>query len=232
MAYRKSAARNEFESKIQRLKSTVRQASRKKQQLPVDIRNLAYHAAVFETSAGMEEYVKSLFDGFAYRIRQKGATTDHIPSALRTFIFVSRVKTKFESYLYSGDEKTMLAALDVNSSAYDVIRPGSILDKTARIEAVCVERKYPSPKNWQRLYQRVGMPDVFGLVSSALSRDAESLLESFNDVRTAIAHENPPDLTITDVVRHLDNMIDFVRALDRVTFQYMNKYAIGRCWPS
>lgn len=232
MPYRKSVARTVFESRVRDLKNTALLASRKNRNIPSEVKDLTYHAAIFETSASLESYVKSLFEDFSFRIRQNGSTVDHLPPTLRTFIFIKRVAPKFEGYFLTRDEKGLLAALDVANTFYNVARSGSTVGKTEAIEGVCEERKYPSPKNWTRLYQRIGIADVFGTISGILARDAESLLDSLNDVRTEIAHETPPGLTIGDVTRHLNNMRDLVRALDRVTYDFLTRFAPSKCWPS
>lgn len=231
MPYTRSRARLGFEAQVRELKTAARRASLKRHQIPLDIKTLTFHAALLETSAGLEVYVKTLIEDYAYQAQSNSLRVEHLPPKLRSYVLFCGVRNAFEKYFSSGDEKELLNSLDLDAHLFDVAREGSNLNSSMRLTAVPDGRKYPSPRNWELLFRRLGINNLFGSVSSVLKRDAKSMLESFNDVRTAIAHESPPSLTKADVMRHLDNAIDFSRGVDRVAYRQLCAHGKHVCWP-
>ncbi len=234
MPYQKSDARNEFEDRIAALIKTARIASKKKNNIPSAVRDLTYHAAVFEASACLEEYIKSVIDDFAFRVKAHNPPlkAKDLPSAVRSFIFLKSSISMYERYLYAGDERKLLRELDVNSSVFEITKDDNILTNKVTLSCIYNEKKYPSTKNWRRLFSRLGVNDVFGSVSSIIKRDAEATLTSFNDVRTAIAHQIPPSLALSDVIRNLSNALLLVKGIDRLLYRHFTAHAGQCCWPA
>lgn len=85
-------------------------------------------------------------------------------------------------------------------------------------------RKYPSVKNIKAIFNRIGVPNIFHRLNAITKRDSEKVLQSFLDIRQAIAHQSPPNLTYPDVRSYIRNVQGIVRALDRILYTH------GRCW--
>lgn len=231
MSYARSDARKAFDCKILSLKRTARTASYNINSVPNSVRDLTYHAAIFEASACLEEYIRTLIDGVEYLLKSNSKAVDHLPKELRTFLFINNIKVKFKNYYLSEDEGRALRELQIRKPLYNILHDEQVVDSTLRIDSVYTNKKYPSVNNWRLLFKRLGISDIYGSVSSILSRDSEAILDSFNDVRTAIAHQIPPSLTINDVIRHLDNLIVFIRATDRVVYRHLVRDVGSECWP-
>jgi hypothetical protein len=95
--------------------------------------------------------------------------------------------------------------------------PGA-LDSAAFLE----KKKYPSPKNLPQLFRRLGVKQIWAVVSSAGRMNSELILTSLNDLRTGIAHEGmvPAGFGMTDFRMRIDQMSRFVAALDRGVSKY------------
>lgn len=230
MPYKISRARKEFEVRVSSLKRNVRVASIKKLAIPYEIQQLTFHAAILESSASLEEYIKMLFLNFEHAAVRQPLEVNKLPPKWRSFIFFNSTRPVFENYFYSREERRMLNSLDIDGGLFDIAHAGTAINQNMKLSSVLDGRKYPSPGNWDRLFQRLGVTNIFGEVSSVLKRDSKSILESFNDVRTAIAHEYPPGLTVADVLHYLDNLLHFVRGIDRVTYRHLYEYAGESCW--
>lgn len=113
---------------------------------------------------------------------------------------------------------------------------GAILDKVAQVarkiaawssggpalkmvvaDAFLEKKKYPSPANLPQLFRRLGIKQIWAVVSATGKMDSKLILTSLNDLRTCIAHEGrvPPSFGLADFKERLEQMRRFVAALDR-----------------
>jgi hypothetical protein len=95
---------------------------------------------------------------------------------------------------------------------------------------VLSETTYPSAKNIKRLFARLGIDDLFARLDKRCKRDMALTIDSFQSLRTALAHESPPNVTIIDVKLHFESMRLLTKALDRVAFNHIYKESGGDCW--
>ena len=231
MAYLKSNARVSFEHRVDNLKKTAKKAAYRYKKIPSDVRDVTFHAAILETSAALEEYIKVLLDDYKYKIQQSGLPLKNLPNSIRTYLLIKRIRPHFENLTYFGDERRALHRLDIDSNHFKVLNPNASVGHDIDIVSILDGKKYPSPKNWHILFLRLGIINIFDCVNNRLKRDSISFLESFNDVRTTLAHGHPPNLTYIDIQRHLDNMKSFVNGVDRVLCTHFCNYS-GKCtWP-
>lgn len=232
MSYVKSSSRTAFEGRIDGLRKSAKVASTKSRKIPREVRDLAFHAAILETSAALEEYIKNLLEDYAYRSRSIGLQMGRLPQSVRTFLLIHGTLPHFENLALSRDERRALEKLDINGKAFSVLDPTAPIGRDVNIGALLDKKKYPSPKNWITLFCRLGIKDIFAAADVRLKRDTKLLLQSFNDVRTALAHGEAPSLTYDDVVRHLGNMKCLVGAVDRVLFSHLCSHSGKPSWPS
>jgi len=93
--------------------------------------------------------------------------------------------------------------------------------------------KYPSPKNLRRLFRRLGIDPLFSGLSAIAKRDVESLLTSFNDVRTEMAHEGMPvGLSVGDIKMRIKDIALVVGYIDRLFYNHVRKTTGPACWIS
>ena len=76
----------------------------------------------------------------------------------------------------------------------------------------------------------MGISNVFNNADKRAKRSYEPIIQSFLDIRQAIAHQNPPDLTYNDVKHQLSNIKSFVSTLDRILFSHVSSIHGVECW--
>ncbi|MBY2965551.1 hypothetical protein HF251_23115 [Rhizobium leguminosarum] len=228
MRYKVSRFRKDFNVRTAALVSAARQANRKG--IPTSVRDLAFQCAILQTSAATEEYIRTLFEAWAFMVRNSGAASSVVPTRTRIAVAKSRLEAHFASYVFNSDEKAFLSKLEGENDLWTFLSGGSVIPGTFVGKVVFDERKYPSPKNVKVLFSRIGIDNVFDLMSALLRADAEYRLVSFNSIRTALAHANPPQLTLPDVKRNVDDMQSLVGAFDRILHKSLSNHFGQPVW--
>lgn len=96
---------------------------------------------------------------------------------------------------------------------------------------IITDKKYPSIKNISAICKRFGVKDIFNAMSVIGKKDYKLIINSFNDVRTEIAHQHPsPDLGISSVVDNLKALLEVVDKLNRVLYSHIRKTSGEDCW--
>lgn len=100
-----------------------------------------------------------------------------------------------------------VATWGAGGAAPATVDPATFLEK----------KKYPSPKNLPQLFRRLGVKQIWAVVSATGKMNSELILTSLNDLRTDIAHEGkvPTGFSFNDFRDRLEQMRRFVAALDR-----------------
>lgn len=187
---------------------------------------------ILQASAATEEYIKAIFDGWAFKLRQlDAATAVNIPMRIRALIVKNRLRGKFSKYITDNDEKALLDGLSQESHIWALMVGNSPIPRYFDGSSIYLDQKYPSHKNIKLIFSRIGVDNVFDSLSRILKSDAEYALTAFNSVRTALAHEAPPQLTYNDVKDNLKRISNIVRAMDCLLFSTLNSYAGVGCWP-
>lgn len=226
--YRCSAAREEALSRLDRLLSGAYAANRKN--IPPHVRDMTFQSAIFQASSTLEEYIKQIFDHWLYELKRQNKSAQSIPSPAR-FSYVGRqLSREFNNYAYSGDEKRLAKGLQDQQKIIGFTMDNSEILNHLTGEIAYKDRKYPSPKNIKILYSRIGCDNIFQILSRELKSDSELKLQGFNDVRTSIAHGNPPDLTLEDVRRNLNNIKLIIRSLDKINHREFSRNFGGGVW--
>jgi hypothetical protein len=232
VSYKKSDSRKSFECRVEKLRVSSRIASVGVNNIPREVRDLSFHAAILETSAALEEYVKNFLEDYIFILKVRGVSIGDLPREIRTFFLIKKTLPHYENLAFSRDEKRALEKLNIDSEAFYLLDPGALVDQSFKVDILLDKKKYPSPKNWNVLFYRLGVKDIFSATEKRLRRDTKSLLQSFNDIRTALAHGEPPGLTYNDVFRQISNMQSLVGAIDRVLCTHICKYTGKDTWPA
>jgi hypothetical protein len=231
MSYSKSSSRVAFENRARYLSISVKEAHIKRLAVPESIRNLVLRAAILDASAALEQYFEILLEDYQFNLRQSETRVANLPEAMWKFHFVSAVQGQFHSFTVSGDERKIVRELDCDALKTRYFLADAKVDRAFDLVCIVKDRKYPSVKNWKGLFFRLGLNDGFASVDRILRRDSKLLLRSFNDVRSTLAHGGSVSLTPLDVTRHLKNLQDVVRAIDRVLFGHLCKHSGKETWP-
>lgn len=231
MSYCRSSARIAFDDRVSQLKKSAKNVSSYSGVIDGPVRDLVFHAAILETSAAIEEYIKELLEDYDYKLRSGGVKLSLLPGEMKTYLLLREIRPHFENYILSRDERKALRKMGVDSGLFGVLDRSAPFNGRLKTAFVLEEKKYPSPKNWVGLFFRIGVRDIFSELGCEIQRNAKDMLQSFNDVRTALAHGQPPPMTYSDVERNLDDMMLLVRGVDRVLFRHFSRHSGRDTWP-
>lgn len=228
MPYYKSSHRKTFEARVIELDRQAKLANRLPRRQHA-IRDMAFQCAIFLTSAALETYVKLLIESWIFSLCDKDFG-DKIPDSTRGFIAVHYFRRHFEKFSYSRDEGEVTREVLREHTQWPFFNKPMPLPRYFDGKILSNEVSYPSQRNLKKLFGRVGISDFEDRLSRTLKRDVDLLISGFQDVRTAIAHSSPPELTLRDVRDLLSDMLQLVRAIDRIFYQHVSKHGGVECW--
>lgn len=226
--YRRSSAREEALERLHGLRRGSAAASKKR--IPLLVRDMVYHSAIFQASSTLEEYLKQIFDYWVFEVRRKGLKGDSLPSRARFSYFGRELTAELHKYIVASDEKALALKLQSKTDIINFTIGHSTAPPGLDGGFAYKDKKYPSPKNIKSLYSRIGCDNIFDRLSREMKVDAELRLRGFNDIRTAIAHSNPPDLTLEDVNRNLDVISSIIKSLDKINHREFSRDFGGGVW--
>lgn len=123
--------------------------------------------------------------------------------------------------LLTNDEKSIMNIIKTEASNGHK----HIFDKDLQITYISgayvyESYKYPSVKNIQKIYKRIGCDNIFNLVSKDIRKDAKNILERIGTYRTSLAHTaSLSNLAPNDVIFALNELKVFVKGLDKVLYK-------------
>src|SRR5579863_6235850 len=224
MPYRRSRARKRFDADTATLLSTVREAYSRR--CPSSsVRQLALCSAVVLCSARLESYIEDLLGDWSRSLNAPHVTTDRLPKRTRAFLLSQAGVSAYRRYVCYDDETHLLAKLEplVGQLHYDLGIDGRAVPPFP-LQSIYSDRKYPSPKNLRRLFNRLGVSNIFDDLNRVARRDTQALLTSFNDLRTELAHVGMPvGLTPDDIKAGIGNVRSLVGYIDRAFYSLVAK---------
>lgn len=228
MPYKRSVYRLDFDNRIKLLKVEAVKANR----LPDthrDIRDMVFQCAIFQTSAALESYLKLIVESWFQEIKNRslGAL---IPNNTRGHFALRQFSGVFERYLANRDEAIVASTLGGERAFWPVMTGAATVPSFIKGADVHDGVAYPSYKNLQKLFARLGLPKVQNHIAAILRRDVETMIEGFQSIRTALAHAAPPAITLYDVRSRLADMADLVRAIDRILYVHIHSHGGAECW--
>lgn len=212
--YRVSPPRKDAEIRLAGLRRGCVAACGKS--VPTEVRDMTFQSAVFQASATLEEYFKQIFDHWLYELKTNNHRGASLPDRVRYTFLARELKEAFTKHTAPADEIKLAEKIERNSQLLNFALGISELQNYINGSIAYKDRKYPSTKNIKILYSRIGCDNIFDIISSKINGDAEMQLQGFNDIRTALAHSNPPQITLTDVKRNIDVISVLIREFDRV----------------
>jgi hypothetical protein len=190
---------------------------------------LLLEAAIFKASALLEEYLSSVISDWLSAAMNQGQQSGSLPEELRWFVVSNAHRSEYEKYLNSRDETVLIRSL-IAKQQNRLLSNAESLTGLIVPNSIIGDRKYPSPRNLKRLFYRLGVPNIFNRVDKRAHRAFEPILQSFLDIREAIAHQAPPALTLVDVENHFGNLQSFVSALDKEFCSFVCSKHGSNCW--
>ncbi|WP_343703226.1 HEPN domain-containing protein [Chitinophaga sp.] len=230
MPYSKSRARKEFEIEVNKLLKLAKKVSYKSSPLTYGHKQLVNQSCIFLLSARIEDFTKNLIEDLLYSYRSKGATLNAIPRNIRTKTLLDRQVNFYRSYYNSSDERSLLKSISIDSPYYGIIDNAANFTNQVFPTNIIGTNKYPSIKNLQILYFRVGINNIISDLNRKARKDIKTNIESFLSLREAIAHQGAPAVTFNDVERHFKNMVEAINYLDRVVYSHIRKESGDKYW--
>lgn len=160
-------------------------------------------------------------------------STGQLPVRTRAFLMnQSVIISAYKRYIVEDDEENLLARLEtqIGASHYDFAIDSRAVPAFPG-NMIYAGRKYPSPKNFKRLFRRFGVNDVFAELNRLAQRDIEALLTSFNDIRTELAHVGiPVGQSGNDIRQRITDVKIIVDCVDRMFYAKVRSTVGPRCW--
>lgn len=224
MSYKRSTARIDFEARIDALVRCSRLAASSKhlQGLMSPLRDMVLQCAILHTSAALETYLKLIVETWAQKVRTLGLGKN-IPANSRVSIALSSLSGEFSKYLVFQDEERVTNSLSNQSLLWEFLAGNVDNPPMFQGKTLLKSASYPSYKNIIRLFKRIGIKDINHQLSIKLKGDPEIFIENFQSLRTALAHEHPPLITINDVRDRTADMKKLVAILDRLLWRHIVK---------
>jgi len=229
--YTKSIARKEFQQTTEALRVQVRHSSLKKSSIPHDIEQCVYRNAIFQTSAAIEEYIKYLLEDWIHLLHSNSKSLNEVPKELISWSVGKKQLRAYQDFIVFGDEGKFIDKISAMNNIRNYFNSATMVRDVISQPEHVRDRKYPSKKNISLLFRRFGISDIFNKVNIRGRNNYKIILESFSDVRTAIAHEHPtPDLTAHDVINQIALINDFIGKVDMVMYSHVVSTSGLDCW--
>ena len=234
MPYIKSKARKVFEEQIDIIINIIKKTF-SNNHIDSDIKNYIIGHAVIITSGKIEEYIQDILSDYFHNLNSNNIKTNLLPDELRAFLFSEvNLIDSYKHFVISNDERRLIETLSnrINSDNFAFMYNGLNIPNIVAAK-IYAGVKYPSPKNFNRLFRRLGIKNIFNEINKSSHADLKSTLKSFNDVRTELAHNGiligKNDKDIKKLLRDIKKFISHIdRALSRHTFTISG----ATTWPS
>ena len=234
MSYSKSNARDVFDNFSRQLYSLAKSTKAiPGASLSYNHKDLIYKSLVVLLCSSIEEYHKTFIEDWFYKLRSSGVNMDKVPVNARIFGFLHNTEHYFKNFLYNREGEKEI--IDKFARSKDVLK--KYVDDTEPFDMswlaanVWSNKKYPSTKNIETLYNRLGIPNIFRVLSAVKHKDYKTPLDSFLSVRESIAHAGAGAVTFDDVKKYIDFVNEFVHLLDRELYKHCCHAAGGDNWP-
>jgi hypothetical protein len=118
----------------------------------------------------------------------------------------------------------------VDAQNFSVMQSAATLGGIPLEEFLVKDKKFPSVKNIKVLFRRLGLVDLSQKLSRRTRSNFDLSLQSFMDVRNALAHESPPSITDVDVNLYFTRIACWVDAIDREFYSHVVSTSGSAYW--
>lgn len=234
MSYSKSNAKVVFDGFAGQLKTLAKSTNA----IPAAIlsynhKDLIYKSLVVLLCSSIEEYHKTFVEDWFYKLRVSGAHMDKVPVNARMLGFLNNTEHHYKNFLFDRDsEKNIIEKLSKNKDVLKkYVDDSELFDMSWLAKNVWSNKKYPSTKNIATLYNRLGINNIFGVLSALKHRDYKVQLDSFLSVRESIAHAGAGAVTYDDVKGHIKFINELIYLLDKELYKHCCQSAGSAFWP-
>lgn len=193
--------------------------------LPSGAKELVLASAFLIGFGQLEEYLKGVLEDWFFQIDshrgKPGFNCKKIPKSVRGYVLLSAHKELVSSTTNKTEREQIEKFLTQ-------VVPVSILSDRSKIptlkaEVIYQKIKYPSAENFEKMFNRIGISEIFLKLSRALRLNARDVLVSFNDIRCAIAHEAklPNHLSVDDAIGYIEKLRKFTKEVDAILYAHI-----------
>jgi hypothetical protein len=230
MSYIKSSALKQFEESNLLLLDKCRNC--KNVTIDYSLKTLVFQGSMLLTCSALENYLKSLIDGWVYKLKTQSSTMGGLPEITRKVLYVRHRNQTFKDFAFTGDEQKAVSKIIFSDFAFALSNESAILPQYFSGRFIYANKKYPSIENIKKLFGTLGVPDVFRVMQIRYKKDYKLPLESFLGVRESLAHEFPPDVSYDDVKRQIISISIVARRIDEVAYAHLANASGVNYWPS
>lgn len=225
MAYSRSIPYKGFCLEVNEIIKILKRSKLKKNS-NLDIRFKEYIVAssIFLAHAELENYIKDVFDLYIRNLAQKKFL--ELNEDLRAYLILKFFSKKnMHISILMKEEGLILKEIKKESSNSSK----HIFDKDLCLTYikgadVYETYKYPSVKNLQKIYKRIGCDNIFNLASAIIKKNSQKILELIGTYRTSLAHNATlTGITIDDLINSLEDLKIFAKGLDNVLYNQIVK---------
>ncbi len=232
MPYSKSKERENAVARLDELQRCYAYVKMRPKMLPPRIRDSVYYNCVFQVVAVLEDYLLSRLSDWAYLLFSARSTYDAFPVRTRLYLAAGALVSPFRTHVSTDDDKRLVTNLEMFLEMFKIPQGNVPIASEDDFVALVKKRKFPSSRNFEHLFESIGLVEINKKLSKRIKRTNFRLaLESLVNVRNAIAHENPPSVTDVDVKRYISDMRKWLGAIDREIYSHIAKTSGPQFWP-
>lgn len=232
MPYTKSQARKSFDTEIDKMISVIRTTYLNKTTTN-EIKEYVLCSCVMLCTAKIEVYFEDLIDSWIGKVNLSGLQTNRLPNNLKA-IYLNQpfLSNAFKKLIVENNESSFIDQITAQLTNYhfyltDNTKVVPLLDSKKLYQ----NKKYPSPENVKALFKRIGVNNAFNELNKSAKADLENVLQSFNDLRTSIAHSGVPvGINDKDVIEKLRAIKTLIFHVDKTLFKHINKHTSINTW--
>lgn len=230
MPYSRSQARIDASERLRTLKEPYHYARIRTRALPTFLRDAVYQNCVFQLSALLEDYLQSVSRSWFDNLQSMGANNSALPEYTRTMILLKYQEEAFKRFIGLGDESSFSTKILEEKSVFSVLDSSKAIPDCDLNDLIISDKKFPSIRNFDKLFKRLGIEKIYGKISMRTKSTFDLNLQSFMDMRNALAHECPPSITHVDVGRYFQQIELWIGAIDRIFYSHVVKTSGSPAW--
>ncbi|HNV29506.1 MAG TPA: HEPN domain-containing protein [Cyclobacteriaceae bacterium] len=232
MPYKKSQARKSFDIEIDKMILVIRSTFSNKTTAS-DTKNYVLSSCVMLGTAKIEVYFEDLIDGWINKVNLAGLNSSHLPNSLKA-VYINQpfLSNAFKRFIVDSNESNFIDSIigQLNNHHFHLTDNVKIIPRLDP-KKIYQNKKYPSPDNLKTLFKRIGVNNVFNELNRSARADLQNVLQSFNDFRTAIAHNGiPAGINDRDVIEKLKSIKGLIYHVDKTLFKHINRHTTIATW--
>jgi hypothetical protein len=231
MSYTPSRCRNEFNTQVSGSLRELAYLYPFAQAHGSGSRLLAlYYSFVFSQ---LEVYIKSLVGDSLRLVSSVSPPASLWPEMMLAYHLHKQhqLAEEYRKFSAAGDEVSLLRGITRISKEIQNWTSGTSNPAIVNVDSYLEGRGYPSPKNLQRLFNRLGITSIWAQIDPISRMNNKIVLTSLNDIRTSIVHDGvvPPGFSIIDHRNYTAQSFRLVIAIDRAIASHFCATIVS--WP-